>query len=103
MIFSTNREEPKKHPFRAIKKARTPVRASEKVPASTRNETQELEARQTAHLRASRFITIKTCWFLSEATMRVSAKITNCGKSLPLWKRTKTVHSERNNVKSLHP
>jgi len=42
--------------MRATKKARTPVRASQKVPASTQKETRKLEARQTAHLRAFRLL-----------------------------------------------
>jgi|GEM_PF-5560174 len=49
--------------MRAIKKARTPVRASQKVPASTQKETRKLEARQLAHLRAFRILLEKFAGF----------------------------------------
>jgi hypothetical protein len=54
------------------------------VPPSTHSETQELEARQTAHLRASRFTVEKLAVFY-EASMRVSAKSVSYKVKNCLW------------------
>jgi len=53
-----------------------------KVPPSTPAETQELEARQTAHLRASRFSKEKIGGFSKKLNAR-KRKINMCGSRLP--------------------
>jgi hypothetical protein len=61
-----------------------------KVPPSTPAETQELEARQTAHLRASRFSKEKVGGFSKKLNAR-KRKINMCGISPPRWKRSNSV------------